>query len=89
MWSHTISPQLFVLAGGLGHARRAPTCAAPGKGRCPMSDVSAWRRAYDAVERNVSPRVEAVVHSDEFATVTAVIASTRQVAGSHVAQRPY
>lgn len=49
-----------------------------------MSDVSAWRRAYDAVERNVSPRVEAVVHSDEFATVTAVIASTRQVAGSQV-----
>ena len=42
-----------------------------------MSDVSVWRRAYDAVERNVSPRVEAVVHSDEFATVTAVIASTR------------
>ena len=41
-----------------------------------MSDVSVWRRAYDAVERNVSPRVEAVVHSDEFATVTAVIAST-------------
>jgi hypothetical protein len=49
-----------------------------------MSDVSVWRRAYDAVERNVSPRVEAVVHSDEFATVTAVIASTRQVAGSQV-----
>jgi len=49
-----------------------------------MSDVSVWRRAYDAVERNVSPRVEAVVHSDEFATMTAVIASTRQVAGSQV-----
>ena len=49
-----------------------------------MSDVSVWQRAYDAVERNVSPRVEAVVHSDEFATVTAVIASTRQVAGSQV-----
>lgn len=49
-----------------------------------MSDVSVWRRAYDAVERNVSPRVEAVVHRDEFATVTAVIASTRQVAGSQV-----
>jgi hypothetical protein len=49
-----------------------------------MSDVSVLRRAYDAVERNVSPRVEAVVHSDEFATVTAVIASTTQVAGSQV-----
>ena len=49
-----------------------------------MSDVSVWRRAYDAVERNVSPRVEAVVHSDEFTTVTAVFANTRQVAGSQV-----
>ena len=49
-----------------------------------MSDVSVWRRAYDAVERNVSPRVEAVVHSDEYATMTAVIASTRHVAGSQV-----
>ena len=49
-----------------------------------MSDVSVWQRAYDAVERNVSPRVEAVVHSDEFTTVTAVFASTRRVAGSQV-----
>ena len=49
-----------------------------------MSDVSVWQRAYDAVERNVSPRVEAVVHSDEFTTVTAVFASPCQVAGSQV-----
>ena len=49
-----------------------------------MSDVSVLRRAYDAVERNVSPRVETLVHSDEFATMTAVIASTRQLAGSQV-----
>jgi hypothetical protein len=49
-----------------------------------MSDVSVWRRAYNAVEGNVSPRVEAVVHSDEFATVTAVIARTRRQAGGQV-----
>ena len=49
-----------------------------------MSDVSVLRRAYDAVERNVSPRVETLVHSDEFATMTAVIASIRQLAGSQV-----
>jgi hypothetical protein len=49
-----------------------------------MSDVSVWRRAYDTFERNVSPRVEAIVHSDGFATVTAVLASTSDVAGTQV-----
>ncbi len=39
-----------------------------------------WRRAFDAVERNVSPRVETHVHSDEFARMTAVIARNRRLA---------
>jgi hypothetical protein len=47
-----------------------------------MTDISGWRRAYNAVERNVSPRVEALVHSDEFARTTAVIARTRRLAGN-------
>jgi hypothetical protein len=46
-----------------------------------MSETALWRRAYNAVDRNVSPRVETLVHSDEFATAAAVIASTRQLAG--------
>jgi hypothetical protein len=49
-----------------------------------MTDVSGWRRAYNALDRNVSPRVEALVHSDEFAHMTAVIASTSHLVRSQV-----
>ena len=49
-----------------------------------MSDKPGWRRAFDAVERNVSPRVEALVHSDEFAQMTAVVARARGLAGRRV-----
>ena len=49
-----------------------------------MTDVPGWRRAFDAVERNVSPRVESMVHSDEFARMTALIASSRRLAGKRV-----
>ena len=49
-----------------------------------MNEISVLRRTYDVVDRNVSPRVETLVHSDEFATVAAVIASTRQLAGSQL-----
>jgi len=31
-----------------------------------MTDRPGWRRVFDAVERNASPRVEALVHSGEF-----------------------
>ena len=31
-----------------------------------MTDVLGWRRAFDSVERNVSPRVETLVHSDHI-----------------------
>jgi hypothetical protein len=43
-----------------------------------MTDMPGWRPAYNAVERNVSPRVEALVRTDEFAQMTAVIARTRR-----------
>ena len=49
-----------------------------------MTDISGWRQAYNAVERNVSPRVEALVHTDEFARTTAVIARARRLAGNRV-----
>lgn len=49
-----------------------------------MTDMPGWRRAFDAVERNVSPRVDALVHSDEFAQMTAVIARSRRLAGDRV-----
>jgi hypothetical protein len=47
-----------------------------------MTDMPGWRRAFAAVERNVSPRVETLVHSDEFARMTAVIARSRRLAGN-------
>ena len=47
-----------------------------------MTDRPGWRRAFDAIERSVSPRVEALAHSDEFARLTAVIAHSRRLAGS-------
>jgi len=47
-----------------------------------MTDMPGWRRAFDAVERNVSPRVETLVHSEEFARMTAVIARSRRLAGN-------
>ena len=49
-----------------------------------MAEIPDWRRAFNAVERNVSPRVEALVHSDEFAQMTAVIARRRRLAGNRV-----
>jgi hypothetical protein len=49
-----------------------------------MTDVPGWRRAYNAVERNVSPRVETLIHSGEFARMTAVVARTGRLAGKRV-----
>jgi hypothetical protein len=43
--------------------------------------LSGWRNAFDAVERSVSPRVETVVHSKQFARMTAVVARSRRLAG--------
>ena len=49
-----------------------------------MTEISGWRRAFNAVESSVSPRVEALVHSDEFAQMTAVMARSRRLAGNRV-----
>ena len=49
-----------------------------------MTDVPGWRQAFNAVERNVSPRVESLVHSDEFAQMTVLIARTRRLDGKRV-----
>jgi len=43
-----------------------------------MTDLSGWRRAYNAVERNAAPRVEALVHTDEFAHMTACVAAVNR-----------
>jgi hypothetical protein len=49
-----------------------------------MTDIPGWRRAYNAVERNVSPRVESLVHGDEFAHLAAGMTRTRRAAGDRV-----
>jgi hypothetical protein len=43
-----------------------------------------WRQAYDAAERNVAPRVEAVVHTNQFARMTAMTARVRRWVGFEV-----
>ena len=49
-----------------------------------MTEIPGWRRAFNAVEGNLSPRIEAVVHSDDFTQMAAVIARTRRLAGNRV-----
>jgi hypothetical protein len=44
-----------------------------------VTDKPRWRRAYDAAERNLAPRVEALVHTGEFAHTTAAIARARRL----------
>ena len=43
-----------------------------------------WRQAYDAAERNVAPRVEALVNTNQFARTTAVVARVRRWVGNEV-----
>jgi hypothetical protein len=50
-----------------------------------MSDTHPLRRAYDAAEREVAPRVEALLHSDEFTTTTTWIATARKRIGGGIA----
>jgi len=49
-----------------------------------MTEIPGWRRAFNAVEGNLSPRIEALVHSDEFTQMSAVIARTRRLTGKRV-----
>jgi hypothetical protein len=50
-----------------------------------MNDTHPLRRVYDAAEREVAPRVEALVHSTEFTTTTTWIAKTRKRVGGGIA----
>ncbi|MFE5702026.1 hypothetical protein [Rhodococcus koreensis] len=49
-----------------------------------MSDKPMWRRAFDVVERNVSPRVEALVHTSQSARAAAAVARTRRRVGDQL-----
>jgi hypothetical protein len=49
-----------------------------------MSDKPGWRQAYDVAERNVAPRVEALVRTNQFANTTAVVARARRRIGDQV-----
>ncbi len=44
-----------------------------------MSDAAPqWRQAFDAVEREVAPRLESVVRSDQFAVVAGLAANLQR-----------
>lgn len=49
-----------------------------------MSGRSPLRRAYDAVDRAVTPRAEALVRTSQFADASALIARTRRLAHNQV-----
>ena len=49
-----------------------------------MSDKPAWRRTYDAVETTVTPWVEAVVHTGEFASTSTLKTRMRRRIGDQV-----
>jgi hypothetical protein len=49
-----------------------------------MNDKPVWRRTYDAVENTVAPRMEALVHTSQFANTTAVVARTRRRVGDQL-----
>jgi hypothetical protein len=46
--------------------------------------VIALRDLYDALEREVAPRLESVLHSNEFLQATAVVAGVRSAVGATV-----
>jgi hypothetical protein len=49
-----------------------------------MTEKPQWRKSYDAAERAVAPRAEALVRSGKFATVTAAISGARRAVGNGV-----
>ena len=49
-----------------------------------MSDKPAWRWTYDAVETTVTPWVEAVVHTGEFASTSTLKTRMRRRIGDQV-----
>lgn len=50
-----------------------------------MTDTHPLRRLYDAVEREVAPRLESVVQSGELTTTRSLVAKSRQRVGREIA----
>jgi hypothetical protein len=50
-----------------------------------MNDIHPLRRAYNAAEREIAPRVEALVRSGEFTTATTWITKARRRIGRGIA----
>jgi hypothetical protein len=50
-----------------------------------MNDTHPLRRAYDAAEGAIAPRVESFVHSPEFITTTTWVAKARKRLGGGIA----
>lgn len=46
--------------------------------------VPSLRDLYDAAEKRLTPTIEAVVHSEEFATTTAIVGMVRREAGKRI-----
>ena len=49
-----------------------------------MTEKPQWRKSYDAMERVLAPRAEALVHSGQFAHVTAALFGVRRAVGNGV-----
>ena len=49
-----------------------------------MTEKPQWRKSYDAVERMLAPTAEALVHSGEFAHLTAALFVVRPALGNGV-----
>lgn len=43
-----------------------------------MAEAPSWRQGYDALEREVAPRLEAVVRSDAFAVAVGLVARAQR-----------
>jgi hypothetical protein len=44
-----------------------------------MSDAPTWRQGFDAVERQLTPRLEAVVRSEPFAVAVGLVTRAQRV----------
>jgi hypothetical protein len=49
-----------------------------------MTEKPQWRKSYDAVERVLAPHAEALVHTGQFAQVTAALFGVRRAVGNGV-----
>jgi hypothetical protein len=50
-----------------------------------MNDIHPLRRAYDTAEREIAPRVETLIHSEEFTAATTWITKARRRIGGGIA----